>query len=131
MALEWIKAALEVARKADNVELERQLMDARSEFNDMREENFALQKRVKELEEQLRRAQGGVFFREPWYFTKDEAGKEDGPFCPHCYDTKQQLVRAPRWNLGGGGVKQECPACKFWRWEREPHHEPMRYERPF
>jgi len=120
MALDWIKAAIEVARRSDNVELERQLMDARQEFNDLREANFELQKKVKELEEELSRTRGAVYYREPWYYSKNSDGNEDGPFCPNCYDTKKQLVRAPRRTVGMGGVIQECPSCSFKRYEKQP-----------
>ena len=114
-ALEYIKAALDVAKKAGQVELQSQLMDAREEFNALREENVSLKEQITQLKEELRRAAGAVFFREPWYFTKDDDGKEDGPSCPHCYDTKNLLVRAPKFN-SQFGTTYECHACKFERY---------------
>jgi hypothetical protein len=122
-ALDYIKAAIELAKRAGQVDLQKQLMDAREEFNDLREANHSLMQEVGELKEQLRRAQGGVFWREPWYYTSNEDEEEDGPFCPNCYDTKKLLVRAPRREVSGGGVLQTCPSCNFERWEREPRAE--------
>ncbi len=120
MALYYVQASHELAKKAHDVDLQHQLLAARAEYDALYEQNRWLAERVAELERQLKEAAGQVEYREPWYFRTGPDRTEQGPFCGKCYDTRGILVRVPLRRVGGGGEIRECPECRFHHWEREP-----------
>jgi hypothetical protein len=120
MALYYVQASPELARKAQGVDLQHELLTAREEYDALYERNLRLAERVAELERQLRDAAGQVQYREPWYYRQVARGAEQGPFCGKCYDTRGIFVRVPLRRVGGGGEIRECPECRFHHWEREP-----------
>jgi hypothetical protein len=71
----------------------------------LQEDNFALREKIKNLEEALRVKGQLAFNRGAYWLT--EAGKTDGPFCQHCYDTNGKFVRLQDW-----GDTWLCFACK-------------------
>ena len=89
---EAIKDGVEVARKADNVEVMKQLLDAQKEALDLFEENRALRERVRKLEEQAE-LNGPLKFRENKYWLEREGQDTEGPFCATCWDVENRLVR--------------------------------------
>ena len=88
---EAIKDGVEVARKADNIEVMKQLLDAQKEALDLFEENRALKDRIRALEEK-QQIQGSLKFRDNKYW-REEGGTSDGPFCTTCWDIEGRLVR--------------------------------------
>jgi hypothetical protein len=120
MALYYVQASQELAKQAQSIDLQYELLTARADYDALYERNLRLADRVAELERQLRDAAGEVQYREPWYYRRGPDGTEQGPFCGRCYDTGAIFVRAPLRRVGGGGELRECPECRFHRWEREP-----------
>jgi len=120
MALHYVQASHELAKKAHGIDLQHELLTARAEYDALYERNLTLAERVAELERQLRNAAGQVQYREPWYYRRSPDGNEQGPFCGRCYDTRGIFVRAPLRHVGGDGEIRECPECRFHHWEREP-----------
>ena len=88
---EAIKDGVEVARKADNIEVMKQLLDAQKEALDLFEENRALKERIRALEEK-QKIQGSLKFRDNKYW-REEGGTAEGPFCTSCWDVEGRLVR--------------------------------------
>lgn len=88
---EAIKDAVDVARKADNIDLVRKLLDAQIEAMRLIEENSELKKRIKDLEASRILAESLVFKKKS-YFLKTEDG-EDGPDRSVCWDCDRRLVR--------------------------------------
>jgi hypothetical protein len=109
-AVEYFKAAYDLARKAQNVELQAQLMGAREEFNALQEETLRLRQRVAELERE-REIQQAVEYKEPSYYLKKPDGTGDGPFCQRCYDVERRLVRTHQYE-SMLGVFRKCEQCK-------------------
>jgi hypothetical protein len=120
MALGEVNVSYELARKAQSIDLQHDLLNAREDYDSLLERNRSLVERVAELERRLRDATGEVQYREPWYYRTTSDGAEDGPFCGKCYDTRGLYVRAPLRHVGGGGEIRECPECRFHHWERAP-----------
>lgn len=105
MALPSYKDIVELLKKGATVEAQEQIMALREGALLLQEENFGLREKVQNLEESLR-VKGQLNFDGSSYWLDDE-NKADGPFCQHCYDTNEKLVRLQDW-----GESWACFACK-------------------
>jgi len=117
-----IQAAIELARrlkqlseKLRDVELKNmaadlslQLADVKVRLAEVLDENGRLKARLLLFESHSSRAEalvirGGLYF----------SNSGDGPFCTHCYDTKQKVIRLTKekapFNQFGD---YKCPSCK-------------------
>ena len=111
---EAIKDGVEVARKADNIEVMKQLLDAQREALDLFEENRALKDRIRELEEK-QKLQGSLKFRDNQYWREDGETSE-GPFCTTCWDVENRLVRMRQGTRSGTGREFfYCDWCIYQR----------------
>ena len=94
--LDTAKEAVQLVQKIDNIELYRQILDLQSEALKLVEENGVLKSRIRELEEKFVIKQQ-LLHRENAYWISVEDGTprdvRDGPFCVHCWDKDQKLVR--------------------------------------
>ena len=102
--VDGIKAAIDVARKADNVDLLKDLIDVYERAVALQEENAELRARVQELE-RIRNLEDQLDFRDNSYWLDD-----DGPFCSLCWDDRQRLVRKHSGYVGG---RMLCPKCEL------------------
>ena len=83
-AIEAIKKAIGLARKAQVAELEELLLDLRDDIASLRDANIELRTENGELREQLKLRQEMVFDRNVyWQVANDD--KRIGPFCPRCF----------------------------------------------
>lgn len=105
MPLPTYKDIVELLKKGATVEAQEQIMALREGALALQEDNFSLREKVKTLEESLR-IKGQLTFDGSSYWLS-EAGKSDGPFCQHCYDTSGKLVRLQDW-----GDRWLCFSCK-------------------
>jgi len=116
-ASDIVKEALEFARASKNADLAEKLIDAYRnivELDDsnrqLKRENEKLQDKIAELEKRPELASKLRY--DPtdvgsYFLSKD--GKEDGPFCPVCWDVDSRLVRQYRSGMSGKGVS--CAYC--------------------
>ena len=88
---EAIKDGVEVARKADNIEVMKQLLDAMKEAFDLFEENRRLKERIREMETRDDVSKNLRYDGERYWLNRN--GKEDGPFCSVCFDHDGKLIR--------------------------------------
>jgi hypothetical protein len=88
---EAIKDGVEVARKADNIEVMKQLLDAQKEALDLFEENRQLKVRIRELETREDVSKSLKYDGQRYWLHKD--GQQDGPFCSVCFDYDGKLIR--------------------------------------
>lgn len=100
---EALKDVLRLAQKADNIEIQRALMDVQQETLDIQAENQTLRGRVRELEAALAFA-GELEFNGQYYVRKDEP---DSRFCAGCWDGHR---RASRITLHVSG-RPHCAVC--------------------
>ncbi len=114
-AIDLVRKIKEISEKTKDAELKNavadlslQLADAKIRLVDVLDENARLKARLQLIESHSSRAEG-LAIRNGLYY--NESG--DGPFCPHCYEAQQQVIRLtkqkPPWNDFGD---YECPACK-------------------
>jgi hypothetical protein len=88
---EAIKDGVEVARKADNIQVMKQLLDAQKELLDLFDENRKLKERIRELEVREDVSRNLRYDGERYWLTRD--GAEDGPYCSVCFDHDGKLIR--------------------------------------
>jgi hypothetical protein len=89
--LDTAKDAYELAKKGMTIEFQEKVMELREQAIALQEENIQLRKRILDIESKLSTKES-LTFKDSMYF-RAENGKEDGPFCPKCYDDKEKLVR--------------------------------------
>jgi len=106
---EAIKDGVEVARKADNIEVMKQLLDAQKEALDLLDQNRALRERIRTLEEKAQ-IQGSLIFRDNKYWV-GRLNQTDGPYCTTCWDVDGRLVRM----LTGDFEIRYCNFCTYHR----------------
>ena len=105
---EALKDAINVAQKADNVGLTRQLLDAQRELLDMQAENNALRAKISDLQAHQQTAQHMHYEQNVYWRRPPGQGIADGPFCPRCFDADQKVVRL----MTGKGRRPTCQNCK-------------------
>lgn len=116
-----IKAAAELARKANLVDLERALLDLRDELADARDANLELRTEIRRLRDEngdlkarLQRREELVFDRNVWWKI-ESAGNRVGPFCPRCYGDGERAVRMSHQESQPDGYSRslwyQCPVC--------------------
>jgi len=84
-----IRNVADVLRKADNIELYRQILDLQADASKILDENRELKEKLKELETSLQQ-QEDVEFKNNAYWKKSDG---DGPYCVPCWDGKGKLMR--------------------------------------
>lgn len=105
MALPSYKDIIDLIKKGATVEAQEQIMALREGALALQEENFGLREKIKTLEESMQ-IKGQLKFDGASYWLIDGSTK-DGPFCQHCYDTTEKLVRLQDWE-----DSWLCYACK-------------------
>lgn len=110
-----VREAVELAQKADNIDLYRRVLDLQGEVQELVQEKRDLEDDVRDLREALAfsetlEAVGDV------YVAREDREITDGPFCTRCWDVEGRAVRlrdATRQerNFVGGGAKV-CPECE-------------------
>jgi hypothetical protein len=101
---EAVKDVFSLAQKADNVEIQRALMDVQQQALDLQAENQSLRTRVDELERAM--AFSGELKWTGAFYAKKDAPNE--LFCPGCWDGKRVASRITRHVSG----REQCAVCK-------------------
>jgi hypothetical protein len=118
--LSSIKIATEIAKlikdsdfSLEKAETKLKLAELISALVDAKIEVSAIQHTLSEKEAQIRALQDKLSVKQklewsvPYYWLTDSE-KRDGPYCQHCYDKNQELIRLQ----GDGEGYWECKACK-------------------
>lgn len=119
-ALTSIKAATDIAKfiKDSDVSLEKaetklkladlivSLADARIQITDIKEALLEKESEIRTLGEKLK-IRESIKWEAPYYWLILPDGK-DGPYCQHCYDKNQELLRLQGYNNG----YWDCKSCK-------------------
>ena len=119
-ALSSIKTATDIAKlikdsglSLKEAEIKLKLSEIISELADANTKIAEIQRQMIEKENEIDKLKnkiklkGKMIFESPYYW-KVEGNKKDGPFCQHCYDKDNILIRLQ----GNGGGFWECKACK-------------------
>ncbi|MHC4912995.1 MAG: hypothetical protein ACYTE5_08330 [Planctomycetota bacterium] len=100
--VETAKEAVKLAKKIDNIKLNRKILDLQAEAIELTEQNREKDELIQKLKESL--SLKGKFHNEKVI---------DGPFCAQCFDAdhqKYRLLPTAKQGLGHGWV--QCPRCK-------------------
>lgn len=120
-AVGGIKGAIEIAKllkdSSDSLEkaevklkladLIGALADVRTQMSDIKEALIESENEKKELKAKLA-LQAKLEFEMPYYWTIEEDGKKDGPFCQLCYDKEKKLIRLQNKENG----EWHCLSCQ-------------------
>ena len=115
--LENVKEVTGLIQKIDNIELYRKILDLQAEVFNLVDENRKLKQDSDELREK-QRIKETLFFDKSVYVIQKADGKEEGPFCPSCWDGHKRLSRLAEY---GNTAYLRCPVCdKAARTQRRP-----------
>lgn len=122
--IDKIKSVAKTIQKIDNIELYKTILDLQANVMDVVDENMKLKNEVAELKEKFKTKES-LSFEHDAYWLKKEDGKNDGPFCSGCWDSKKQLIRLV---LAGNDEYSEGSICKRyvhmpWRSKGEGPHD--------
>lgn len=109
--LDNVKMTVDLARKLDNIELNKRIIDLQSNVLTLMEENARLKDDKSALERKLATHTEFVFKNDAYWTASGH-----GPFCAHCWDAKLNSIR-----LHSGATKGTfgCPACGAFMWTEE------------
>ena len=108
------KDIYELAKKSSNIELQEKLIRMREEALSLQEENLSLRQQIMALESKLSNKQDLYFDGCLYWRIHDDESKE-GPFCQHCFDDSEKMVRLQDASFhGDGGLEEywDCKVCK-------------------
>jgi hypothetical protein len=104
---EAVKDAINVAQKADNLDLMRQLLEVQKEIQDMSSEMITLKNENRELREKLNTKENVKYDRKlNLYYTEGDEGRID--YCPVCWSRDSILAPVIKWEDG----VHYCHTCK-------------------
>jgi hypothetical protein len=81
-----------------------------SENLQLKEENFALKRKLEKQEELKEIDSSLIHENNHYYLKKDEAKSE--PYCTNCWDTDKKLILLHKGFLSDGQQHYDCPSCK-------------------
>lgn len=88
--IDGIKEVAQVVRKADNIELYRQILDLQQEAMELVEANYRLRNELRELSD-IKEIQSELVFKDNVYQLNSDG--EIGFYCTTCWDVNNKLVR--------------------------------------
>lgn len=103
---EAFKDVISVAKKADNIELYRQLLDLSAQALDMQAEIAKLKEENAELKKRKDMASEIIRHKEPCITLRNDCQKLY--YCSHCWDSQQMLIQI---NCHSDGTF-DCPHCQ-------------------
>jgi len=106
--IDEVKSIAKTVQQIDNIELYRNILNLQAQIMNLVDENSKLKAEISSLKEKLV-IKENLIFHDDTYWISDPDGKEDGPFCSNCWDTKQLIVRML---FCGNKEYSECPTCK-------------------
>lgn len=103
-----MKDALNLAQKADNIELYRQLLDLSAQALDLQAENSKLKEQIEELQKRKDIETQLIRHPEPYLtLTGDEIPLK---YCAVCWDSEKKLIQM-RETIDTGSRKLWCHKC--------------------
>lgn len=108
MALyDFVRDAINVAQKADNIDLMKQLLDIGQMALDLQNENSELKRKIDELDSLQAFEADIVPQQEPYFTLKSDAGTVDRYFCATCWGNSHKKIQM--WY--NGDRRLYCYAC--------------------
>src|SRR5699024_2102859 len=107
--IKGIKEVADVVRKADNIDLYRQILDLQKEALDLVEENNNLRKEITKMKED-KDIHDSLIVKDNFYFKEVDESAE-GPFCTACWDQNNKLIRLNVIKPYSDMHYTSCPVC--------------------
>jgi regulator of replication initiation timing len=85
------------------IEIQQKVLDIQSKYAELQEENLSLKQSNADLTARLKRREE-MRYANGAYWTKDA-----GPFCQHCWESEQKVVRLSRVAPRAGGEYKTSP----------------------
>lgn len=101
------KTVFEYIQKSDNVELIQKMMALQKDSLDLHQENQNLKEEINNLREKFKFV-GKLVFMDNAYWEDGVLAKENGPYCPGCWDSKKENCRLVRVNA----IIHKSPVCR-------------------
>ena len=98
------KEIADLVKKVGDIDLYRKIVELQAEVVQLSTRNFELEKKAKDLEDDLHRKQSLAHVRLIYYADDDPI-----PFCPRCWEIDNKLIHL------FGPVKVTDPAVQFWQ----------------
>jgi hypothetical protein len=112
--LDLVKSAFKLAQKYRQADLQSAISELLGKVMELAEENYNLRGEVRTLKEQAE-IQGQLLYKNATSWRKLQDGKEDGPFCPRCWEYEKKLIhmRQSTTNTYEGYPHAFCPQCRY------------------
>ena len=105
--LDEMKEIGDLIKKAGDVNLYRRIVKLEGEVTELTRDKRGGEVRIEELERALK-FKGGLEFEDPYYWLSGDPA----PYCPSCWDGKQQATHIVTVREKGRYDKHQCPSCK-------------------
>ncbi|MFA5393697.1 MAG: hypothetical protein WC081_02780 [Candidatus Ratteibacteria bacterium] len=103
-----LKTIGKVLQEAGKIELYQQILEVQNKLIEMQKKIIDLENKNRELKDELTLKKNLIFERNA-YWVKRGNDEKDGPFCSHCYDDCNKLIRMRTGNYEFGWAY--CPKC--------------------
>lgn len=100
------KDIMDLIKKGSTIEAQEKIIELREAALELQEENISLKEEISQLKRKIQE-QDMFDFDGDVYWVSDGDAKE-GPYCPQCFDTRDQKVR-----LHSDGPGWWCYTCKI------------------
>lgn len=104
------KSVAKLIQDVGNIELKQMIVNLQGEIVNLVQERNELREQVGELENALKIKKSLTFEDNAYWVVKEDKARE-GPFCPACWDSKNQLIHLV--DAGGSYSPFVCPSCKM------------------
>ncbi len=113
LSVELMKAAYEILKKANRLDLAEQLMNGREDLLNLREENLQLKQDNESLKQKLKLKSEIIYERGLCWIEEDEMTKDKSktPICPQCWQVDGIVNRLPI-QVWGQRPGIQCAKCK-------------------
>ncbi len=106
-AVENVKEIADLIGKFHDIELNRRILKLEEEVLDLTRDKRRAEEKIEELEKTLR-LKKELNFKEPFYWLEGDKT----PFCPACWEGKNQAVHVVFVFEQEKVTRWDCPACK-------------------
>ncbi len=105
--LDNAKEVAKAVHEINNLDLYQRVLALNFDIISLVEDNQKLREETRRLNAALE-LRGKMSFREPFYYQEGDAT----PFCPSCWEVKNQAVHVTYYGDGDTQTRWDCPACK-------------------
>lgn len=103
-----LKSIAKILQEAGKIKQYQQILEVQEKLLEMQSKIQDLEKENSELKEKLKIKENLIYRNNVYWINNKD--KEDGPFCPRCWDADKKLVRLQPFDKSD--YSYDCPNCK-------------------